>query len=218
MLISDDKKFLFVHVQKTAGNSVRQALESVIPDLRNFLGTHDRAMDAKRQLGDRAYGDYFSAAFVRNPWDRLLSWYSMIVKTTVQSQSRGSRKPADPGLRLWRYVLENSNSFEDFIRNCTAEIDDHDGRKSFMWNQLDYLVDEQGRPIVDFIGKYESIEQDARQLFQRLGLEGIELPSVNQGRHRHYSTYYSDELAEVVRRRFQRDIEAFGYEFVRQID
>jgi hypothetical protein len=217
MLISDERRFLFVHVQKTAGSSVRRALHETMPDLRAFLGTHDTALQARAALGDASFGAHFVAAFVRNPWDRLVSWYSMIVQARERApwwrRAWGARR-GEP--RLWRYVYENSRSFEEFILRCTEEIDDVDGRKSFCRNQVDYLSDAEGRPIVSFVGRYESLEADAGRLFERLGRPGVRLPRVNASRHRHYSAYYSDALAEVVRERFARDVEAFGYEFARR--
>jgi hypothetical protein len=214
MLISREKRFLFVHIQKTAGISIRSALERSIPDLRPLLGTHDTASQAREHLGDAEYGRYFTAAFVRNPWDRLVSWYTMI----VQRSERLSwwRRRRSPGyIRLWQYVHENSRDFEGFVRNCTDEIDDVDGRKSFTRNQVDYISDG-GRLIVDFVGRYERLDDDARRLFERLGLPPAELPRANTSRHDHYGAYYSDELAELVGRRFARDVEAFGYRFERR--
>jgi hypothetical protein len=208
VLISEQEKFLFIHIQKAAGSSLREVLQRSLPDLRSLLGTHDTALQAQKHLGRRAYERYYTAAFVRNPWDRLVSWYAMI----VQRRDRPRRRP-EP--RLWRYVYENSNSFEEFVRRCTAEIDDVDGRKSFCWNQIDYLTDERGRQIVDFVGRFETLPADAQRLFEHLGLHGVGLPHVNPSSHTHYSTYYTDELADVVRRRYARDIETFGYEFVR---
>jgi hypothetical protein len=216
MLISHRARFLFVHIQKTAGSSLRHALQEAMPDLQIFLGVHDTALQAIRYLGRGTYRQYFTVAFVRNPWERLVSWYAMI------EQSR-DRKPAwlkdsnRPEPRLWRYVRENSTSFEEFVRHCTAEIEDYDGRKSFCWNQVDYLSDEEGRRIVNFIGRYENLESDAQRLFEYLGIPGWKLPCVNASTHDHYSTYYTDELADVVRRRYARDVEAFGYEFVRKV-
>lgn len=215
MLISYRARFLFVHIQKTAGTSLRQALHAAIPDLQGFLGTHDRALQAKRHLGEEAYSGYFTAAFVRNPWERLVAWYAMIAQWREHHPLwRESWKLPQP--RLWRYVLENSSSFEEFVLRCTAEVDDFDGRKSFCWNQLDYLVDERGRRIVEFIGRYEHFHSDAQRLFDRLGLRDVALPRLNVSSHHHYSAYYSDELADVVRQRYQRDLAAFGYEFVRR--
>jgi hypothetical protein len=214
MLTSPGKKFLFIHIQKTAGSSLRRALHYTLPDLRTVLGTHDTALQARRFLGEAEYSRYFVATFVRNPWDRLLSWYTMIIQTQARMPlwRKLCRKE---GPRLWQYVRENSNSFEEFIHRCTADVADRDGRKSFCRNQVEYLTDEEGRLIVDFVGRYESLHQDTERLFTRLGLAGVKLPHVNPSNHRHYSTYYSDDLAEVVRHRYARDIETFGYEFSR---
>ena len=217
MLISDDRRFLFVHIQKTAGSSLRQALHGALPDLRHLLGTHDTARQAREHLGARAYDGYFTAAFVRNPWDRLVSWYTMIAQPRPRRPWWRLRH-REPELRLWRYVRENSRSFEEFILRCTDEIQDVDGVKSFCRNQVEYISDEAGRRIVDFVGRYETLDEDARRLLGRLGLPDVALPRVNVSRHRHYSTYYSDDLAEVVRQRYARDVAAFGYTFERQSD
>lgn len=163
-------------------------------------GTHDTAAQGRWKLGRTVYEQYMSAAFVRNPWDRLVSWYSMIERS-------------DRDLRLHQYVHENSHDFDSFVRNCTRTIHDHDGKKSFCRNQIDYLTDWRCRLIVDFVGRFETIEQDARLLFRRLGFEDAHLPHARSGKHNHYSTYYTDELAALVARRFRRDIDTFGYEF-----
>ena len=139
---------------------------------------------------------------MRNPWDRLVSWYAMI-------------EQSDRDLRLHRYVHENSHDFASFVRNCTRTIDDYDGRKSFWRNQVDYLTDWRGRLIVDFVGRFETLEQDAALLFRRLALTDVSLPHVNASAHLHYSTYYTAELADLVGRRYRRDVRAFGYRFER---
>jgi hypothetical protein len=214
MMISRQSRFLFVHIQKTAGTSLINALQGQMPDLKSFLGTHDTALHARRTLGEAVYDGYSTAAFVRNPWDRLVSWYTMIDQRRDDAAPRLLRpRPRVP--LLWQYVRENSASFEEFIRNCTAEIDDHDGRKSFCWNQVDYLEDGDGRRIVDFIGRYENLQADSDRLFERLGLPAVQLPRLNTTERIHYSAYFTDELTEIVRQRYQRDIAAFGYEFVR---
>jgi len=52
MLLSADKKFLFVHIQKTGGSSIGTVLRERVPDVRHFLGTHDFAVKAWDALGD----------------------------------------------------------------------------------------------------------------------------------------------------------------------
>ncbi len=205
MLICDGPRFLFVHVQKTGGSSLAAALTSSLPHVRPFLGTHDHASQARDALGD-AFWSYFRFAFVRNPWDRLVSWYSMIVQ-----QSRG--RPRESLHRLWRYVLDTSSTFDEFVLRCTDTIDDVDGRKSFLYNQLDYLSDAEGNLLVDFVGRYESLDADARQVFRRLGLPAAELPRLNRSRRADYRDYYTARTQDVVAERYRRDIEHFGYRF-----
>jgi hypothetical protein len=202
MWVSREGRFCFIHIQKTAGKSVRLLLKAHLPDFGRLGGTHDTAAQGRRALGRAAYDECLSAAFVRNPWDRLVSWYSMIAQS-------------DRDLLLHQYVRENSHDFPSFVHNCTRTVRDYDGTKSLCRNQIDYLVDWRGRLIVDFVGRFEAIEADAGLLFRRLGLEGVRLPRVNPSEHQHYSAYYTDELAAVVAHRYRRDVEAFGYRFER---
>ena len=204
MLISLDKKLLFVHIQKTGGTSIAQQLRKRVPDVKSIFGTHDHARWARSSLGE-TYSELFRFAFVRNPWDRLVSWYSMIEQCAALPRWKEQR--------LWRYVLETSTSFEEFVLKCTATIDDRDGRKSFVFNQLDYVTDEDGRVIVDFIGRYENLAQDASRLFATIGLGEVSLSHANRSKHRHYTDYYSNLTREIVAERFARDIAFFNYRF-----
>lgn len=211
MLISKSKKFLFVHIQKTAGRSFEAVLTENIPDLENFMGTHDHALWAKEKLSGE-WNNYYKVGFVRNPWDRLVSWYTMIREKGAMTWKKrifGRRRYND----LTQYVLSNSNSFEEFIYKCTDTIDDIDGRKSILYNQIDYLSDENGKLIVDFVGRFENIEEDSKKVFENLGFENVSLPHKNSSKHRNYRTYYTEETREEVRRRYSRDIDFFGYDF-----
>ena len=202
MLVSDDHKLVFVHIQKTGGSTVQRLLEKHIPDLRSILTRHDFASRGMQEL--EGWNDYFRFAFVRNPWDRLVSWYSM-----VTTYPRG-------GNQLWRYVRENSSTFEEFIYNCTDEVKIKKGvYYSFAYNQLDYVTDESGDLLVDFIGKLENFERDLPEVFSRIGLELEAIPRKNSSDHRHYSAFYAPDTEMIVRERFKRDIEYFGYEFER---
>lgn len=211
MLISESKKFLFVHIQKTAGRSFEAVLKENISDLKSLPGTHDHAVWVRGQFGE-SWDDYYKTAFVRNPWDRLVSWYAMFQRkgnTTWYKRMTGLGKYN----KIRQYVLDNTNSFEEFIYKCTDTIEDTDGKKSFWYNQLDYITDEDGKVIVDFIGKFESLVEDTGIVFKHLGIDGASLPHKNSSEHRDYRTYYDDDTREIVAERYKRDIEYFGYEF-----
>ena len=183
------------------------------------MGSHDHAMIAKEKLGPK-WSDYYKVAFVRNPWDRLVSWYTMIEEQGKQGWYERIQKNWYKRLKTMRkysrfteYVLSNSDSFEDFLYNCVDTIDDFDGKKSILYNQLDYIIDEDGNLIVDFVGRFENIANDSEIVFKNLGLENVGLPHKNSSKHRNYRLYYTEETKNLVSQRYQRDIEFFGYEF-----
>lgn len=111
---------------------------------------------------------------------------------------------------LYRSVLHQAPTFEDFIKNC-AET--HLMRRvpySFACDQLSYVTDEEGRMLADFVGRFE---EDLTRVLDKMGLPVPDLPHENRGNRDHYTEVYTPELEERVRHRFRRDIEAFGYEF-----
>jgi hypothetical protein len=67
--------------------------------------------------------------------------------------------------------------------------------------------------LVDFVGRYENLREDFAALGRRFGVE-TQLPHVRRSERAPLGDYYDDETRELVRRRHQRDIDAFGYIFV----
>ena len=219
MLVSHGRKLVFVHIQKTGGDTVSRLMGESIPDIFCFKAKHESAVKAAAEL--KCWNEYFKFAFVRNPWDRLVSWYSMIrdaetirwhqilTNQRIRSHFRQTREN-----KLWRYVLDNSSTFEEFIINCTDEIEVDEGvHYSFAYNQLDYIADSNDDLLVDFIGRFESFGSDLYKVYDRLGLELGSIPHENRSVRGHYSTFYTPETETIVRKRFQRDIEYFGYKF-----
>ncbi len=222
MLVSHSHKLVFVHIQKTGGQTVSKVLKENISDISRFKPKHAPAIQANDEL--EGWDEYFKFAFVRNPWDRLVSWYSMIrnvhsapldqIPMNVRKKRYLRQAKNNENNRLWRYVLDNSSSFEEFIRNCTGEIEINNGVFcSFTYNQLDYVSDADGRLLVDFIGRFENFESDLRKVSNRLGLDLESVPRRNRSPHTHYSSFYTPETEMIVRERFKRDIEYFGYKF-----
>jgi len=120
------------------------------------------------------------------------------------------------GNELWRYVHDNSSTFKEFIYNCTDEVEIKKGvYYSFTYNQLDYVTDENGNLLVDFIGRLENFDDDVHEVFNKIGVPLERVPHKNRSRHQHYSTFYTPDTEMIVRERFKRDIEYFGYEFER---
>jgi hypothetical protein len=199
-VISHPLRCIFVHIQKTGGSSVRQALGMAQHD----ADKHRFAAELRERYGDELWRSYFKFAFVRNPWDRLVSWWEMIRRNTAQ------RRPMNG---FQRYVIERASTFEEFVRNCDTDFQDSDGSKWIFRNQVDYLSDASGHLLVDFVGRFESLPRDFAVVAARLGLPSLALPHVNPSPRADYLPYYSPELRQLVAQRYPRDIAAFGYEF-----
>jgi hypothetical protein len=197
MIISDHARCIFVHIQKTGGASIEELLRSHDPDIQenSFQGRrHMSAAELRTLVAPDVWNAYFKFAFVRNPWDRLVSWYHMCVQTPTANA-------------FARYIKDNAPTFDDFLKKTTTGMAERTTR-----NQLDYVTDEHGEIIVDFVGRYERLGDDFARIEDRLGFRA-ELPHVNRSAHEDYRKYYTDETRDIVSQRFAKDIRHFGYAF-----
>ena len=215
MIISHSKKFVFVHIQKNAGTSITKYLDKYITYQDLLLGCtkfgekingsyrkkfdlhkHVYARVIKNIMGDETWQNYFSFSFVRNPYDRAVSLYNWCRKGKFK-------------FPVCQEALQAEN-FSQFIRGeCFGQLP----------NQLEYLTDDRGNIIVDFIGKQESIQEDFDRVCQKL-----EIPSDNMNQARHsfrtrrpqdsYQSYFkSDKDIELVQNQFRSDLKFFDYKF-----
>ncbi len=213
MIISEKGKFIFVHVQKTAGISIEGVLLNSYPDARIWHGRHGHARDAIREIGREAWNEYFSFAFIRNPWDRLVSWYAMIqdrMKKLPPSKQTAEEPFESP---FWNHAVRDAHDFESFLEKCTSVIYERGCFKSYAFNQADYISDDDGNNAVSFVGRFENLSSDVQKVFDRLDLVIDKLPQTNISQHKSYVHYYTPKTRDLIARRFERDIKLFGYQF-----
>lgn len=207
MLRSQQRRLIFVHNQKAAGSSIGAYLRRHASDLRVELADHALAVDGIDLLGRTEWDRYYSFGFVRNPWARLVSWHRMVIE-------RPDARRNDP---WWFYVRAVGASFDDFVLRCVDEVNENrDGfvyRRSAVRSQLDYFSDANGREVVNFIGRFERLERDFREVCRTLGLPQEPLPRINVTGTTDYRTFYNDRTRAAVAERFARDIARFGYTF-----
>ena len=216
MLISHRRRFLFIHVPKAAGRSVRHALAPWAQEPQRFrierplptvdgrpnplyemwLGTvyHVPARDVAKEL-PKEFRDYFKFAFVRNPYDALVSMYHFI----LQDESHPRRE---------RVV--SLGSFDEFVEWTVGEARPFPMMPSKL--QKDYVTDERGDVIVDYLGRYETLLADFARICGRLEIEVV-LPHHNRTSHRDYRSYYSARSRALVERHYGEDLALFGYDF-----
>ena len=212
MLVSHQAKFIFVHVQKTAGLSFESVLRENFPDLQQWHGRHGMACDGMAEWGRERWHTYYSFAFVRNPWDRLVSWYSMIDRERRSLPFYRKWQSSPFKREIWNQVVQKGRTFDEFIERCTDVVFDSGCNKSFAFNQIDYLTGDRNEIAVSKIGRFETLREDAAEIFARLGIDAV-LPRRNRSSHDHYSKWYTEHTRAVVAERFARDIAQFGYAF-----
>ena len=221
-------KCLFVHVPKTAGQSVEQffmdrmGLDWDADRAEVLLGDNEDPARGTQKLAHLSAWEYiddgfiereeferlFRFAFVRNPFERIVSEY-----------------------RYRNYF--HHRSFRDFVLNKLPRPGWDDKYRHVM-PQYDMLHDPDGRPLVDFVGRFESLQADFDQVCARLGIEDSALPHRNPSDKKsrnlkrrmrnalfrngeddksHYTEFYDQKTKEAVSRLYRKDIEAFGYRF-----
>ena len=214
MLISDSRRALFVHVPKTGGVSVGVAFTRCCPDARSKapgvtppLGRH--APYARILRAEPQVADYWSFAFVRNPWARMVSWWSMIHDWDVEhgpasGKPQGAEATRMRGNEMWRAAAASSG-FEEFVLRGTEELP-RVGRP-----QVDYV--RAGDREVDFIGRTETFAEDLAEVERRLGGAPTKVPHRNKSPHGSYRDYYDDATRAKVAEVYAPDLDAFGYTF-----
>lgn len=197
-MISHKKNFIFIHLQKTGGSSIEYNLKEysdsqVLLDSNNTVIDDKHLSFFKRNKGWKSLENVFSSneldnflkfTIVRNPWDRMVSWWKWSVNDNTFSH----------------YV-----SFREFLLINEFRL--------WKIPQIDCLTDSMGKLNVDYVGKFETLEFDVRRIYEKLDLEYKELPHINAMSRKHYSEYFTDDLIEVVRNMHLKDIEYFNYEF-----
>lgn len=83
MLISEQGKFIFIHVHKTSGMSIEKVLKTHFHDCQTWHGRHGFASNGIQEIGRQKWDEYFCFAFVRNPWVRMVSWYTLQTKNLL---------------------------------------------------------------------------------------------------------------------------------------
>jgi len=78
--------------------------------------------------------------------------------------------------------------------------------------QTNWLIDENGKIPIDFIGKFENLESDFQKLTKILGINA-ELPHLTRTDHKNYRYYYNEMTKKIVEKIYSKDISIFDYKF-----
>lgn len=212
MLVSEQAKFVFVHIQKTGGMTVRRILEEAVPDAQKPRQPNGRHASLRQILRFHPHlRDYWTFGFVRNPWDRLLSWHSMVLRraeVAAEGNDQVVRKMRSN--ELWQIVSTDYPTFESFVLRGLNDPRIPVVRKP----QVTYLQTA-GRSA-DFIGRQENFAEDLQAVCRRLSVEAPAAHEVHRNRNPNpvdYRSAYGADMRDRVGELFRRDVEAFDYRF-----
>lgn len=217
MIISHKYKFIFIHVPKTGGTSISDALKescSLVYPARilteneinkfgidgKFEGTwshHLPAEQLKKVVGEQKWNTYFKFGFIRNPFDLLVSEYFFMKEKKIDG-----REPKD-FIHLYNMVLQTADFHSYLLKR-------YKNKPSI--NLFNTIMDCNNLPAVNFIGRFESLDRDFRKILRIIGIKA-ELKKLNDSVHEHYSKYYSDEAKSLVSRICSHDLKRFNYKF-----
>jgi hypothetical protein len=216
ILLFPKYKLIYFSVPKAACTSIKTALLSLegIENTTGQLGfVHSKdAPFTWVRYKERArifeeYPDYFKFAFVRNPWDRLVSFYSD--KIVERTQRYGEL--IDDYINLG---FSKDMDFETCVRHI-CNIDDEKADIHFR-SQHTLILANKNIDRLDFIGHFETICEDWLKLKQMLPHATAsvldDLKHLHISSHDNFKKYYSQEFWDLVAERYRDDIALFGYQ------
>jgi hypothetical protein len=220
-MISKTHQTIFIHIHKTAGTSIEQKLGwfdelnrggQDYRKIRDFEALTNKKLlfrYAQKELANgkikesvkqllplfsneltlKEYKDFYKFTFVRNSWARIYSWYANVMRDELHRK---------------RLNIEGEYAFKDFIINKI----NHD-----TFNQLDYITDSKGEIPLDFIGRFENLQQDFEAVCLQIGIENKTLPELLISGNAHYANFYDETTKDLVYRFYKKEIDYFKFEF-----
>lgn len=215
MIISRGRKFIFVHIPKTGGTALSLALEAraqkddvLIGDtpkararrgrLRGVgaagrLWKHSTLADIDGLVTPAEIAAFFTVALVRNPWDRVVSYYHWLRMQSFDHPAVGLSKTYD---------------FSGFLNHPQTRT------ALALWPYAAYMTDVHGVERVSLFARIEHLEQDIVPFERHLGFKITPLTRFNPSERRaDWRVYYSTRDAEVLKETCAEDIARFNYGF-----
>lgn len=212
MLYSLKYNTVFFHIPKTAGTSIIEALDLEIVELVNLNGyEYDRYHVTPAQalrynpIENLSIENAFKFSFVRNPWDRLVSGYFNIWHKRFKS--------FDEFLMVVENVVKREENGEEIVLN--EYVPDWHKEKPGIeahWRPQYHFTQFNGNTYVDFIGRFENLQEDIAVVFSKLNVNKT-LNKKNSSEHKHYRKYYNRKTKKLVSEIYKKDIEIFDYKY-----
>lgn len=200
-LASDKEQYVFYKIYKSGSSTTSKILRShtetsSLPYKKVLFKSSIEQLNAYHSNFD----PYFKFAFVRNPWDRLVSLYSEKIVNHKKTINKVPYYKEFIGL-----------SFESFLDRIIYS----DLESCIPHHRLQtYLM-----PLnkMNFIGKLENFNKDIQVVLDHLKIKNCKIQHLNRSKHSHYSDYYNSRYKKLVESKYAEDIENFNYSFDKRV-
>lgn len=216
--INHDKKAIFLHIGKTAGIYIRNTLSESYnfylyllkrPDHIEFCNTKvelnknltfccnkgivnyyktSNYINDFIDMDEDKWNTYFKFCFVRNPYDRAVSG--------------------------WNYLMETEKLNIDFDKYLKMKdiVSENEYWHVFL-SQYDTLLDENGKLFIDFVAKFENLENDFQTVLNKIGFQKIihKNKFKNKRNKANYKDFYNQESLDIVNKIYENDFIFFNY-------
>lgn len=207
MIVSHRHRFVFAAIPKTGTHSVRQALRAHLgpddveqvklfvdkefpwPELARQRHGHIGLEQVRPHLGEDIFGSYLKFAFVRNPFDRFVSYCAFMTR----EEGSFARDPQG----VMRHFLFKQPPL------------------GHLWfkPQHGFLAGPDGALLTDMLGRVEDMQGSYDAICARIGIPTAALGHANSSTRGDYRDYYDPPMIDAVARLYARDLELFGYAF-----
>ena len=188
----NESKTIFVHIPKTAGISIIKAIYGDVSK------EGHRSIYFYKKLFDKDFEDFFTFSFIRNPYERLYSSYKFLQNGGMNQHDKSA----------FQKYLSHYSDFEDFVLNgLNSEII---FEIIHFIPQSEFICNNDGKIIVDFIGRFENLNEDFKKLSDKINKE-IVLEHHNKNNKVNFSKIYTEDMKLKVYNIYKKDFEIFKY-------
>lgn len=204
-MISQQHKCIFIHIHRTGGTSIEAFFNQ--PRQKHYTIHH--------YLKNPECQDMFKFTFVRNPWTKVVNHYRWRQEKKYKNWNLDG--PLGVTFPVWlQHLYDTFKINKDKTDIYPSKVRDAHHLKPYGMNlipQLNWISNQKGDLLVDFIGRFERLQQDFNLVCSKLGIKKTRLPWINKTEHKPYHEYYNQERIEMVAEIYSKDIEYFGFQF-----
>jgi hypothetical protein len=224
-MIIDKHKTIFVHIPKNAGTSIKAFFGAIDDGVAEGFHKHKTIKEIKNE-NPEAYNSYKKFAIVRNPYERMISWYAyfnsyllhndLLNTYNYNSNTVETKKPEisgfkkfikNPEIETWEYNF-NHNYLEASVPGYVKPKPKVNSSRLKLLKPQCYWVDETVKIL-----KYENLKEELESF---LGTK-VDLEKLNKSSRDNILAYYDKESLDIVYEKYKEDFEKFNYKRIEKI-